>query len=179
VKKILLITNSSEPNVNVVEPILREIVSSDKKIIRLDTDRILDDWNLVNISPVFDWILRKKGSDVIVHSQDIGSVWYRRPSVPTPKSNINKCYHEFMQNETQKTLWGMWMCLEKNVFWMNRPETHTKLEFNKAYQMKIANELGIKIPETCVSNDPNEIYSFFKKWNNSMIIKALVVDCFQ
>lgn len=171
-KKILLVTNSLEPNVSVVEPMIRKIASSDEKIIRLDTDKILDDWSLISTSLAFDWMLRKKDSNIVICSQDIGSIWYRRPSAPNPNNNVNKCYHEFTQNETQKTLWGMWTCLDKDTFWMNHPETHAKLEFNKAYQMKIASNLGMKIPETCISNDPDEIYSFFKKWNDSMIIKA-------
>lgn len=58
------------------------------------------------------------------------------------------------------------------VFWVNRPESETK-SLLKFYQLRAAQEAGLKIPDTLVSNDPGRIRQFITECGGTSIYKEV------
>jgi len=56
--------------------------------------------------------------------------------------------------------------------WISNPFA-TRTAENKIIQMKAAQELGFKTPQTLVSQDPHEIRKFCKSLNNEVVIKPI------
>lgn len=99
----------------------------------------------------------------------ISSVWFRRTQLPSIKQlSVNE--QIYILNETD--------CLIKNLFsiidakWMSEPFSVYKAE-NKLLQLKLAKELGFEIPNTLITNDKEQLKSFYKEQNGKIIIKPI------
>ncbi|MCL4476568.1 MAG: ATP-dependent carboxylate-amine ligase [Nitrospirae bacterium] len=110
-------------------------------------------------------------SSVSLPIENIRSVWYRRPSLPSfPDVEMDPGVREFCTKESYYALEGLWASLD--VFWVSDPFNIKKAE-NKPYQLHVASNIGFLIPRTLVSNDPDEIETFFKQCQNGLIVKPV------
>ncbi|MBK9380917.1 MAG: hypothetical protein IPN39_06280 [Chitinophagaceae bacterium] len=105
----------------------------------------------------------------ILGENTISSVWFRRTQLPSIKElSLNE--QKYILNETD--------CLIKNLFsvidakWMSDPFSIYKAE-NKLFQLKLAKELGFEIPITLITNDKEQLRSFYKEQNEKIIIKPI------
>lgn len=105
----------------------------------------------------------------ILGENAINSVWFRRTQLPSIKElSLNE--QIYILNETD--------CLIKNLFsvidakWMSDPFSVYKAE-NKLFQLKLAKELGFEIPMTLITNDREQLKSFYKEQNEKIIIKPI------
>lgn len=71
------------------------------------------------------------------------------------------------KNEWNKTLLGLYNSL-KGLPWLNPLRKAYKGE-NKYYQMELANEIGLVMPETLISNDKQELLAFAKKYEKVLM----------
>lgn len=89
---------------------------------------------------------------------DVGSVWWRRPQPARIASAITRSSHrQFAANEAQEALAGLWYALDAS--WINEP-ARDETAARKAYQLKIAQEIGFAIPATLMTNDPDAVRLF-------------------
>ena len=89
---------------------------------------------------------------------EFGSVWWRRPQQPLISPGITRESHRlFAANETQEALAGLWHALD--AFWVNDP-ARDHVAHRKAYQLKVAHDIGLTIPVTLITNDPDEARLF-------------------
>jgi glutathione synthase/RimK-type ligase-like ATP-grasp enzyme len=89
---------------------------------------------------------------------DFGTVWWRRPQPPRVDSRITRDSHRlFALNEAQEALSGLWHALD--AFWVNDP-ARDHVAHRKAYQLKAAHDVGLTIPVTLITNDPDEARRF-------------------
>jgi hypothetical protein len=58
-----------------------------------------------------------------------------------------------------------------NAFWVNRPEV-AKSDLDKIRQLRAARQVGLTIPPTLLSNDPEQIRSFFEAQGGDVVYKA-------
>ncbi|OYR38391.1 hypothetical protein DJ82_12510 [Halorubrum sp. Ib24] len=83
---------------------------------------------------------------------DCGAVWWRRPQPfdlsPELTGNVDR---SFAYRECQAAIGGLWRTLDAE--WMNHP-THDEEAARKPYQLRVAQQIGFEIPETCITNDP-------------------------
>ncbi len=108
---------------------------------------------------------------------DIQSVWYRRPIIAVLPEAIPKGNVEFIQRESNATLWSLYTTLD--AFWMNPPLWSSKLlEANKLLQLKIARGLGLQIPETVVGNDPEKLLELAMRHGGRIAAKSLRAGMF-
>jgi len=90
------------------------------------------------------------GEVFVLSDKTIRSIYYRAPtfirSLDIPKNPEEQLYKfqwaSFIRN----------LIIFQNAFWMNNPVATYRAE-NKLYQLKIAKQIGFKIPHTVVSND--------------------------
>ena len=167
-KKVLIATDSKEPN---VAKVLSFLESLSQPVIRLNTDELLEGFKF-NFS-IFDgrsqWWIEKGWR---INSEEIKSIWYRRPPSPKVPAGVDSLYRDFVENEAKKFLWSLWTSFDScNVFWMNNPLSLKLLEFNKPYQLQMAGRVGLKTPETIITTDPEVALNFSDRWDNDIVVK--------
>jgi glutathione synthase/RimK-type ligase-like ATP-grasp enzyme len=87
-----------------------------------------------------------------------GAVWWRRPQSPEVSDRLTRPSHRlFALNESAEALQGLWHALD--AFWMNDPGRDAVAQ-RKAYQLRVAQDVGLDIPATLVTNCPGAVRSF-------------------
>jgi hypothetical protein len=101
----------------------------------------------------------------------VRSVWWRRPqTIGVDNSITAQADREFAFGECHAAITGLWSCL--SAHWINDPE-RDEVAARKAYQLSIARNVGLHIPETLITNDPEKALAFItKQGNKGTIYKA-------
>ena len=96
-----------------------------------------------------------------VEAEEVGAVWYRRerplgldPALTDPTSRL------FAWSESTEALTGFWRSLD--CFWMNPPAGDEAAQ-RKIWQLRVAREVGLAVPETLITNDPLRAREFVDK----------------
>jgi glutathione synthase/RimK-type ligase-like ATP-grasp enzyme len=88
----------------------------------------------------------------------VGAVWWRRPHWPAVAPGMVRPSHRaFAANETQEALGGLWQALDAG--WINDPAADDRAA-RKGYQLAVAQEVGLTIPRTLMTNDPDDAAMF-------------------
>jgi glutathione synthase/RimK-type ligase-like ATP-grasp enzyme len=100
---------------------------------------------------------------------DVGAVWYRRirPMTIDPMLTDDTA-RLFAWSEANEALLGVWYAM--NCFWMNAP-TADEVALRKVYQLRIARKVGLAIPETLVTNRPDEALAFIERHGVGRVIR--------
>lgn len=94
----------------------------------------------------------------VLDLQSVGSIWWRRPQVPQISPDITREGHRaFAANECQEALAGLWHALDG--FWVNDPARDT-VAHRKAYQLRVAQDIGLRIPDTLITTEPEAARRF-------------------
>lgn len=89
---------------------------------------------------------------------EVGAVWWRRPQPLEVSPEIVRSGHrQFAFTEAQEALTGTWHSLD--AFWVNDP-ARDQVAHRKAYQLSVAQDVGLTIPHTLITNDPDEARAF-------------------
>ena len=89
---------------------------------------------------------------------DIDTVWWRRPRPFTLDPEIAEGeYARFAYSECIEAFAGLWQSLD--AVWINHP-TAEQVAAHKLYQLRVAAEVGLEIPDTLITNDPDEVHRF-------------------
>lgn len=103
-----------------------------------------------------------------VDLEQVSAVWWRRPQHPEIDEAItDPAYRNFALNEASEALSGLWHSLE--AFWINDP-AKDHVAHRKVYQLRVAQDVGLKIPDTLVTNDPTEALRFVDHHGYSRVI---------
>jgi len=87
-----------------------------------------------------------------------GSVWWRRPQPPQLSTQMLRQSHRaFAANEIHEAMGGLWETMDAE--WVNDPARDQAAQ-RKAYQLKVAQQVGLRIPLTLMPNDPVEARRF-------------------
>jgi len=89
--------------------------------------------------------------------QSVRTVWWRRPRVPEPASITDPEALLFAANEWQEAINGLWQLLDAR--WVNHP-IRDEVAARKALQLRVAAEVGLTVPRTLVTSDPDEARAF-------------------
>lgn len=90
--------------------------------------------------------------------ESCSTIWWRRPQHFVLSPNIVKETHRiFALNECHEAFTGLWQGLD--VFWVNHP-SRDDVAHRKSYQLRIAQEVGLSIPRTLISNNPQDVKEF-------------------
>jgi glutathione synthase/RimK-type ligase-like ATP-grasp enzyme len=97
------------------------------------------------------------------------AVWYRRLRSPSKMQGMDEGIYDFCLQENRAAFLGSIMDLDAR--WMSHPSAVWQSEY-KPYQLRVAARLGLAIPRTLVTNDPNAIRLAFTKFSG-MIVKPV------
>jgi len=144
----------------------------EKKIpfARINTEDYLTEWNV-------DFLLNESGTSFSIQLKDgqnisgetISGAYIRQPKLPF--LNISKEELHFAKREVGETLKSLWRCI-KDYLWLNAPHNILRAS-NKPEQLRIAQEMGFLIPNTCITADKNLIQKFFEENQKDVIVKAV------
>ena len=102
----------------------------------------------------FQW----DGDTASIDFSQVRSIWWRRPQPFGLDPELrDPAYVNFAFNESHEAVTGLWHSLD--VFWINNPGADA-LAQRKAHQLQVARNLGMPIPETLITNDPEEARQF-------------------
>jgi len=88
----------------------------------------------------------------------VRSVWWRRPQPFEVQIDVTGSEDRgFAYSECHAAITGLWSCLDAQ--WVNTPE-RDEVAGRKAYQLKVAAGLGLRIPKTLITNDPASAAEF-------------------
>jgi len=85
------------------------------------------------------------------------SCWWRRPQAPVPPAAPNLDVHAFTQNEWQEAVNGIWQLMD--CPWMNPPALD-EVASRKMLQLHVAAQMGMRIPRTLITSDPDAAREF-------------------
>lgn len=163
---ILIVSNERD---SVTDLFVDSLKKTSVSFFRLNTDAFLINSKFgfsvnSNISTYFSQY------DKLIDLSKVTSVWYRRPIIPKTKikSVIEK---RFTEREVQATIDTLWRLLGR-CFWVNSPLA-IRDSSNKFHQLQIANELGLQVPETLITNDYTTVKNFFRACGSSILYKPI------
>ncbi|MFP7655632.1 MvdC/MvdD family ATP grasp protein [Chryseobacterium proteolyticum] len=161
--KILIITHTGD-NFS-IQKVTEYIIKNNFEVIRLDVDL----YPLQNkLSTTFQdgkWISILETPDAKHRLDDIAAVWYRRAYNMGDglKEELDAKFYGAAMGEIRTTLFGFLESID--VYALGKPSVYRRLD-SKEEQLKIADKIGFKIPETCITNNPEEARNFILKHQN-------------
>lgn len=102
--------------------------------------------------------------------ESIRSVWYRHPAPPQLPAGLADNERRFADAETRSVLSGMYQAFD--WFWVNHPD-RVRVANSKPLQLRIAAELGLRIPRTLITNDPERVRQFHADNGANVVYKPL------
>lgn len=161
--KILIITHTGD-NFS-IQKVTEYIIKNNFEVIRFDVDL----YPLQNkLSTTFQdgkWISILETPDAKHRLDDIAAVWYRRAYNMGDglKEELDAKFYGAAMGEIRTTLFGFLESID--VYALGKPSVYRRLD-SKEEQLKIADKIGFKIPETCITNNPGEARNFILKHQN-------------
>jgi glutathione synthase/RimK-type ligase-like ATP-grasp enzyme len=102
---------------------------------------------------------------------DCDSIWLRRWYQPAASKNLHPADHKLAQTESAVFIHSIIATMaERERFWVNNPTAKLRAD-RKPLQLLNAKEVGLTIPNTLFSNDPQRIRKFFQIHNGLVIYK--------
>lgn len=98
------------------------------------------------------------------------AIWHRRPGRVRAGNFFESWISEMVEHEARAALEGIIRSL--TCLWVNLPSNDFACT-SKLWQLKLAKEIGFKIPDTLVTNEPDEVTRFFRDCNGEIIYKLI------
>lgn len=161
--KILIITHTQD-NFS-IEKVTEYIDKNGCEVIRFD----VDDYPLKNkLSTTFEdgkWITILETPEKKHRLDDIAAVWYRRAYNMGNglREELDPKFYGAAMGEVRNTLFGFLESID--AYSLGKPSVYRRLD-SKEEQLKIADKIGLKIPETAITNNPEEARQFVLKHKN-------------
>jgi len=103
-------------------------------------------------------------------SRPFDAVWRRRPAYRLDRSAVHPADYEFADLGARNLREGMFYSMLEDAFWVN-PMSAMKFAEYKIPQILWARELGLEVPETLFTNDPDEIRAFMRAQGGKIAFK--------
>ncbi len=152
---ILLITSKEDVTTDLV---VDNLNLSDAEYYRFNTESLGETIDILFEPQSWNVILFDKCKDIPIDLSTIKSVYYRRPKIPRPPSDLVLSEQQFVINETASTLEGIYKYLD-DKFWVSNVFAIRQAE-NKLYQQLIASHFGLVTPRSIVTNNHSKILEF-------------------
>lgn len=113
------------------------------------------------------WLEYRRGEDPPLDLRSVQTVWWRRPQVADPAAITDPAVRVFAANEWNEAISGLWQLLDAR--WVNDP-VRDEVAARKAYQLRVAAEVGLSVPRTLVTSDPDQARGFIESRNGGQTI---------
>jgi hypothetical protein len=167
-QKVLIITHSLDNEC--IDIVSDKLKAQGAQVVRFNVDKYPLEYSLSSCYENKEWHIYLDFEGKRESIQDITALWYRRSHNLGSglKGLLEGEYLSSVHGEIRQTLFGM---LEgMHCFQIGKFSQYRRLD-SKEEQMKIASSLGLKIPETCITNSPEEARRFVLAHNQGAIVK--------
>lgn len=170
---VLLITNKADVTTDFV---IKRLTERQASFYRFNTEDLLTRNTLSFNFHNDEFILFDNEKNLKIDLLKVKSVYYRRPVTPSfPNNELTEGEEKFLINEITYSLEGLYRILQ-NAYWISSVFSIREAE-NKIFQLRIAKEMGFKVPASLITNR-SEIASKFIDKNITIIkpIKTGLID---
>jgi glutathione synthase/RimK-type ligase-like ATP-grasp enzyme len=102
----------------------------------------------------------------------VRAVWWRRPGAfVLPETLRDPAHRRLALSEASTAFDGMYESME--ALWINSPARDAAAS-HKPYQLAIAQRLGLEIPQTMMTSDPEEARAFWRECEGDVIYKQFI-----
>jgi glutathione synthase/RimK-type ligase-like ATP-grasp enzyme len=102
----------------------------------------------------------------------VRAVWWRRPGAFNLPDSLKAPVHRRLAlSETNTAFSGLYQSLQ--ALWVN-PPIRDAAASHKSYQLGLGQTLGLEIPDTLITSDPDEARAFWSKCNYDVIYKQFL-----
>lgn len=166
---ILVVTNTQDTTVDYTLPKWAAMGTS---FFRLDTDRFVTGYDVTyRTSPNETWRLRCRDDGTSAVFSQITGVWYRRPVPPVIGIvGADAGIEADFSTEARRTYESIVASL-RDVPWVSSP-LHIHAAEDRLAQLRTARRLGLAIPPTLITNEPDELLAFVSE-NGPCVVKSL------
>jgi len=143
-----------------------ELESKGVPFIRVNKEHICD--YEYSVDPVSPSIKVRANGKLVAEGDELTSVWFRQPVFlrNTPSTPLSP-HEQLSRSQWSAFLRGL--SVYEQIAWMNWPQA-TYLAESKPYQLYMANQCGLRVPKTLVTNDANSIKNNFTA---QIVVKSL------
>jgi hypothetical protein len=111
-----------------------------------------------------------------VRLSEVSSVWYRRAIYPAAAFGMTASEQAFVVGEMRHFFSGL--VLNPGITWVN-PIENVRVAEHKLFQLRVAHELGLRVPRTVVSADAEILRKFTLSNPNGTICKPIYHGLFR
>lgn len=163
---VLILTQEFDPT---VDPVIRTLAARGARVDRVDLGYFPRRMTVTTSDfGTPRRILRAKDREVDL--DEVTSVWYRRPTAFDFGPDMGAAEKEFARREAMQGVGGV--LRGTDCLWVNRPDVDVVSEL-KPYQLEIAKRLGMRVPRTLLTNDPQEVAALLADADRPIAYKAL------
>ena len=166
-KVVLIVTQQHEPS---TDQVVRHLDDLGCEAIRVNCEEfalaVKCTIDLRNPAPRF--MIEVGG--VAVASTQILSVWHRRWGYPAYPASFDEATISFCFSETTALMSGL--PSSERLRWVNDIQAERKAS-NKIRQLTVAQDIGFRVPNTIVTNDPSKVEDFMTKCRSGVIFKPV------
>ncbi|MFH7028994.1 MAG: MvdC family ATP-grasp ribosomal peptide maturase [Heteroscytonema crispum UTEX LB 1556] len=166
---VLLITHSGD--FFTVDRVAQSLLKFGAQPFRLDTDKFPIALQLkmhVGNSESNSRLIYGENS---ISNEQVQAVWMRRIWQPKLSKDLAPQFQAACTRESLATLEGFWDSL-REARWVDNLQRINAAE-NKLRQLRLAQEVGLVIPRTLVTNNAEEVREFFSEVKGKMVAKLL------
>ncbi|WP_437658352.1 MvdC family ATP-grasp ribosomal peptide maturase [Sorangium sp. So ce1182] len=139
--------------------------------VRLDVDRFPRGITLSTALGAGGARRRLEDAGATIDGDEISAVWLRRLWAPSLGEGIPEEYRAACVRESMTTLTG-WLRGLPARRWINEPAAEERAQ-DKLRQLAVAASVGLRVPETLVTNDAAEVRAFFARLEGNVVAKML------
>lgn len=100
----------------------------------------------------------------------VSAVWLRRPRPPVAHADVvDPVYRAYAEEECAGFLEGVWDALPCR--WLPATLPVIRRAAHKPRQLRVAGELGLTLPPTLITNDPEELLEFYARHRGDIVSK--------
>ena len=138
--------------------------------VALTTTQDADRWHA-------DWVVRANADaasggpgPLTVDADALRVMWWRRPQPFTLHEEVGSAQDRaFAHGECAAAVAGLWSCLA--AVWVNDPD-RDEAASRKMWQLQLATRLGLRVPRTCMTNDPGRAQAFIAAEPTGVVFKS-------
>ena len=168
VNKVLILGNAHDGHVVAVKAELDEL--------KVPTDLFRFEQFLDQSSVSFNFGNEKNNLSVALANGDrlelptYTAIWHRRPGFIKSQKFPMEWIRTIMTQEANSALWGSFYSL--SCLWVNHP-ARDNMCLEKLWQLDIATKAGLLIPDTLITNDPEQARAFYAKHDKQVVYKMI------
>jgi MvdC family ATP-grasp ribosomal peptide maturase len=166
---VLILTHSGD--YFTVDRVAAALLRRGCKVFRFDTDRFPRQIKLSAIFSNGKVRHRLKDGPKLLEAKSVRAVWARKIWLPALAEDLDPNYQDICMRESIVALESFLGGLS-SAHWINENRNARQAE-NKLLQLQTAQEVGLQVPRTLLTNDPAELRDFFREVGKQMVAKLL------